>query len=492
MKHNLGYTQLQTGNMGELLPCGVVEVLPGDTFQHSTSAVIRLSPLAAPVMHPASVHLKHYFVPSRLSWDQATSGGKFEDFITGGEDGTDSQTPPTINTTGTANDLLDYFGLPQESGVAVNSMPIRAYNLIYNEHIRDQDLIAERALGDLTIPKVRWESDYFTRARPWAQKGDEVTLPLGTRADVKGLGFTTQSYTAGSGTLYETGDSAGGSAYAGERLSDSTTNPLHIEEDPANLGYPNIYADLENATATNINAVKRAFAIQRFQENRAQYGSRYSEYLKHYGVRNQDARLNRPEYLGGGKVSVQVSEVLQTSPDLVGSPEYGVGEMYGHGIAAMRSNKYRKRFSEHGHVISVISMRPKAIYSNGVNRSWLRQVKEDYFQKELAHIGQQEIWRDEVYATAASGGRDTWGYSDRYAEYRSQESHATSEFRTILDHWHLSRDFTSLPGLNQSFVDCDPSLRIFNVQTNDVLWMQIQHHLTAHRSVPNNSSSRII
>lgn len=493
-KFKLNNSQLMTADMGQLVPCGLQEVLPGDVFQHSTSAVVRLSPLAAPVMHQASVRLHHYFVPARILWDETTAGGTWEDFITGGEDGNDSQVPPTVNTTGTANDVLDYFGLPQESGIAVNAMPIAGFNRIFNEYYRDQDLVTERTDTDVTIPKIAWEKDYFTTARPWAQKGTEVTLPLGSKADVRGIGAATKVNTWGSGTGGTEYESGGHDVnyFQGKGPLDAVTTNESFYVATDGQGYPAIYADLANATATDINAVRRAFAIQRFQENRARYGSRYAEYLKMYGIRNADSRLQRPEYLAGGRVSVQVSEVLQTSPDLVGTPEYGVGELYGHGIAAMRSNRYRKRFEEHGYVISVISVRPRAIYSNGVARHWLRQTKEDYFQRELAHIGQQEVWRDEVYATSAAGGRDTWGYSDRYAEYKGAENKATSEFRSVLDHWHLARDFASLPGLNATFIECDPSKRIFNVQTNHVLWMQIQHNIMARRPVPRSSAARII
>jgi len=169
--------------MGQILPVGCVEVLPGDTIQHSTNALVRLSPLAAPVMHPAVVRIHHFFVPHRLSWDEVGSGVSFEDFITGGPTGNDASKVQTIATTGAAHDLMDYMGLPRVAGIGVAIMPFRAYNLIYNEFYRDQDLATERVLNtDLTIAKCAWEKDYFTTSRPWTQKGDAVTLPIGTKA----------------------------------------------------------------------------------------------------------------------------------------------------------------------------------------------------------------------------------------------------------------------------------------------------------------------
>ncbi len=471
-----------TGEMGALLPCGCVEVLPGDTFQHSTSAVIRLSPLAAPIMHPVTVRIHHFFVPHRLSWDQGQAGGTFEDFITGGPDGNDPQTVPTATTTGVANDRFDYFGLPQVAGIEVNSMPLRAYGLIFNEWFRDQDLVPEQNLNSSFILTAAWEKDYLSTARPWPQKGDEVTLPLGGRAPVaadRAIGEELGIYANAEGAYHDL---------------DTDLSTLKIGATTATEA-TSMYAYLAQATATTVNDVRRAFAIQRFQEARAQYGSRYTEYLRYLGIRSSDARLDRPEFLGGGSVQVSISEVLQTSPEQPGNEdrdEFGVGDLYGHGVAAVRSNKYRRFFEEHGYVISVLSVRPKVIYTNGIPRHWLRQFKEDFFQKELQQIGQQEVWRDEVFAEPGETGRDTWGYSDRYAEYKQQDSRVSNEFRGELDFWHLARIFESFPELNSTFINCVPSKRIFNVQNRDALWMNVRHSIVARRMVAVSSKSRIM
>lgn len=496
-KHNLSSYKLLTCDMGQLIPCGLVEVLPGDTFQHRTSALVRLSPMAAPVMHPTTVRLHHFFVPHRLSWNE-DAGVTFEDFITGGKDGKDATGVPTYGTVTTPNTLFDYFGLPLVDGVGVNQMPIRGFNLIYNEFYRDQDLITERIPEDFTVPRVSWEKDYFSTARPWAQKGDSITLPIGTKAPVHGIGMGSIVYPDSGTAVFETGQSGLTNFAKSANASEGVENAVHIEEDEANAGFPGIYADLSEATGVDINEVRKAFALQRFAEARARYGSRYTEYLRYIGVRSRDARLQRPEYLGGGRVNVSISEVLQTAPETPagaapeGDTSYGVGDLYGHGIAAARSNRYRRHFQEHGYVHSLFSVRPKAVYTNGIQRHWLRRFREDYFQKELVHIGQQEIFNSEVFADPTNVGHETWGYTDRYREYRETPSDAVGEFRELLNYWHMGRIFQSAPALNQAFIDCIPSKRIFNEQTQHSLWCLVQHSLVARRIVPRNAVPSIM
>lgn len=473
-KFTLSHNRLFTGNMGELYPIGLVEVLPADTFQHHTDLVVRLSPMAAPVLHSMTVRIHHFFVPHRLTW------AGFEDFITGGDDGTDTSTVPTLSTTGTDNDLLDYFGIPRVSGVNVSALPVRAFNLIFNEWYRDQDLVAERGTEDLDIPLVAWEKDQFTTARPWPQKGDEVTLPLGTDAPIASdatVGTDDLSY-------FDTNSSSYKKMTLSTYIKGSATAGLEADR---------LYADLSGASAASVNDLRRAFALQRFAEARARYGSRYSEYLKYaFGASSRDGRLDRPEYLGGGKARINVSEILQTAPEGGGtSSEYGVGDLYGHGIGAMRTNRYRRTFDEHGYVVSLMSVRPKAVYMNGIDRTWLRQDREDFFQRELQHIGQQEVMLNELYADATNGG-NTFGYQDRYREYREQQSRVSNDFRSTLNYWHLARNFASAPVLNESFVSCSPSKRIFNVQNEHVMWCMARHSLVARRAVDRSSVGKIL
>lgn len=485
-KHKLSHYRLMSGHMGKLLPCGVVEVLPGDTFDHASSVLLRVSPLAAPVMHPVSVRVHHFFVPNRLVWDG------WEDFITG----EDATPPPTITVAAdpTTQPLLDYIGIPPVTGVVINELPVRAYNLIFNEYYRDQDLVTERLEDDVTLASIAWEKDYLSSARPWAQKGADVVLPIGTRAPVRGIGKDNQNWSTTDTPVYET-DATGTRTYLNQSPIGETTDTIfRVQEDPDNAGFPNIWADLANATSTNILDVRRAFALQRYEEARARYGSRYTEYLRYLGVKPSDARLQRPEYLGGGKQTIAFSEVLQTA--LGEDEENVVGTMRGHGIAALRSRRYRRFFEEHGFVISVLSVRPKAMYMNSIHRQFLRSTKEHYYQKELELIGQQEIMLNEVFATAGAPGAAAWpGFADRYRDYREHPSIVTGEFReTLLDYWHMARDFgVTPPTLNDDFVTCDPTNRIFADQTGtDTLWMMVHHRLMARRLVSKNANARVL
>jgi len=229
-------------------------------------------------------------------------------------------------------------------------------------------------------------------------------------------------------------------------------------------------------------------ALQRYAEARSRYGSRYTEYLSYLGVRSSDARLQRPEYLGGGRETIQFSEVLQTAEGT--NP---VGELRGHGIAAARSNRYRRFFEEHGYIISLMVIRPKTIYAQGLFRTWNRRVKEDFWQRELQHIGQQEVLNKEVYAAHASPD-GTFGYQDRYDEYRRSESRVSGEFRdTTLDYWHLARIFGSSPALNSSFVSSVPTKRIFAVTDPEVdsLYVTVKHSTQARRQVAKEGHSFI-
>lgn len=480
-KHNLSHHHLFTADLGQLVPVGLVETLPGDVFQHSSSVMVRFSPLLAPMMHPVRVRLHHFFVPMRLAWDDTEVS--FEDFITGGPDGNNAYQVPTLTSTGTAKDLLDYMGIPTESGIEVASMPIRAFNLIFNEWYRDQDLVTARGLEDLDVPLISWEKTYETTARPWAQRGDAVSIPLGTEAPVLGIGKENQTYSTSNQNVYET-DGTGTTQYTNSySTNDGTPNRFFVEEDPNNSGYPNIRADLTSASSATITALRNAFAIQRFKEQMARYGQRYAEYLERWGVRGVDSRIQEPEYLGGGTETVGVSEVLQTGPDANATTAEGVADMYGHGIAASRIQPYRRRFPEWGYVVSCMSVRPKLMFAQGIERTWLRRDKEDYFIPELEHIGQQQVLEQELFADSTNAA-NVFGWSDRYAEYRQQRSRVSGEFRTsTLDHWHLAQIYSSAPALNSTFVECNPSKRVFAEQTNNNLWCAVKHNIAARRKV---------
>lgn len=491
-KFSLSYKKLFSCDMGELVPCGLTEVLPGDSVQHATSLLLRASPMLAPVMHPVHVRVHHWFVPHRLVW------ASWENFITGGPDGLNASVFPTIDmpvgTGALVGSLADYLGVP--TGVAnlkVSALPFRGYALIWNQWYRDQDLETPLAIStadgtDTTTSTVlkncAWEKDYFTSARPWEQKGPAITIPLGTRANVKGIGVvdgaTTSAIPANVRQSDGTTMSGNWAAAANWYFKTTTTGNTGVGNPP------DIWADLSNASAITVNALRQALALQRFEEMRARYGSRYTEYLRYLGVRSSDQRLQLPEYLGGGREVIQFSEILQTAADGTNP----VGTLRGHGIAAMRSNRYRRFFEEHGYVFTFLSVIPKTVYMQGLFRHWNRRTKDEFWQKELEHVGQQAIKNKEVYAAHASPDA-TFGYQDRYDEYRRAESLVSGEFRTTLNFWHMARDFGSSPALNGTFVSANPTERIFAVPSTDNLWIMCNQSIQARRLVAASGKSFI-
>lgn len=487
-KFNLSYTRLLTCNMGQLVPVGVTEVLPGDSFQHAASAFIRAAPLATPPMHPVKIALRHFFVPHRLVWDQ------WEDFITGGPDGMDASVFPTITVSdNTEGSLLDYLGIPpfEDDATEFSALPVRAYQLIFNEFYRDQDLVAPAnifkgggndAITDLLLKPCAWEKDYFTTCRPWEQKGPVVTLPIGQEAT--GVSTTQWAGVVGDPTQYNL---VPGPSDVG------TWTSVDVDVQPFPGGTMelrgDVTVDLTTATAATVNQLRLALALQRYEEARARYGSRYTEYLRYLGVRSSDARLQRPEYLGGGVTNLQFSEVLATAASSPGPNETeGVGSLAGHGIGLNRTNRYRRFFEEHGFVISVMHVIPQTMYPQGLFRHWNRRTKEDFWQKELEHIGQQAVLNKEVYALGTVGN-DTFGYQDRYDEYRRAESSVHGEFRSVLSDWHFARTFDVPPVLNASFVQADPSVDPFQAQENNTLYCAVRHQLVARRMIARQGNS---
>jgi len=488
-KFSLSHYKLLSCDLGELVPCGLVEVLPGDTMQQATNALVRCSPLLAPVMHPVHVRIHHWFVPHRLVWED------WEDFITGGPDGMDASDFPTITfgggTGAAVGSLADYLGVtPGVNNLEVSALPFRGYAMIWNEWYRDQDLQTELTVDETSgadsttstaLQNICWEKDYFTSARPWEQKGPAITIPIGTSAPVMGIALEDdEDYNTTAAGFRDAAGAAAGSNWTG-----AGTPIIKIQGVNA-TNTPGPYADLSSASAVTINALREGLALQRYEEARARYGSRYTEYLRYLGVRSSDARLQRPEYLGGGKQTIQFSEVLQTAEGT--NP---VGEMRGHGVSAMRSNRYRRHFEEHGYVFSLISAKPRTMYAQGLHRTWNRRIKEDFWQRELEHIGQQEILNKEVYP-AHGTPEGTFGYQDRYDEYRRCESSIGGEFRSsTLEHWHLARVFSSAPALNADFVKSVPTERVFAVPSEDVLYIMANHSIQARRLLSRMGNSFI-
>lgn len=404
-KHNLSHYHLFTGNMGDLIPAACVEVLPGDSFQGQTSLLVRATPLVAPVMHPVTVRVHHWFVPNRILW------GGWENWIV---NSTNSDVPPTTST-GINQPLNAYLGLDDTvAHPLINALPHYAYNKIWNECYRDKELCAERAASSKSVAKVMWEKDEFTTASIDPAEGAyDVKIPL-----------------------------------------DATSQTMEV-------------ADL-----------RAALADYRYQEARSRYGTRYVEYLRYLGIKPSDARYNRPEFLGGGRQTISFSEVLQT-----GEGTDPVGTMRGHGIVALRSNRYRRFFEEHGFVMTLVSVRPKSIYQTHFPRRFMRLLKEDYWQKERADLGLVDIEKRELFSDNTVTDTETFGYQDRDFEYRRERSRVSGEFLTTQNHWHLARLFASHPELNESFITCDPSKRIFADQTSHGLYFMAQNQIRARRLV---------
>jgi hypothetical protein len=442
-------------------------------------------------MHQVDARIHHFYVSNRNLWNENTGDiGTWEEFITGGEDGMDVSTVPVQATSGAGKDLWDYLGVPSVAGISLNALPIRAVNFIWNEWYRDQDLQTERSLADVTIPRCTWEKDYTSTARPWSQKGPAVSIPVGDRAPVEGLGKSTQVWDVG-GNVYETGGTGTTMYDSRQQIAPASTgqdNVLYVEEDAGNPGFPGIYANLAAAEGADPIAVRQAWGLQKFMEEAARFGSRYPEKMRRLGSTYQGL-LERPLFLGGGRQSVNFSEVLQTAND-VGDRTFGVGDMYGHGIAATRSNKYMYRVPEHGYVVSMLSVRPKTLYQDGVHREFLRIDREDFHDPFLEAVGMQPVYNGELDLGHTSGHKGIFGYSDRYDEYRGHPSMVSGEFRNTLDYWHLARNLTD-PVLNASFVECNPSKRIFNEQTQHSLWVMAHHRIACHRNISRNARTEL-
>lgn len=460
-------------DMGYLVPVMTEEVLPGDTFIGNTRLLARVAPLAKPVMHNVEMRTHHWYVPNRILW----SG--WEDYITGVDDVTAKPTITAANATEAA--LYDHMGTYPSTSIAYDALPVRAYNKIYNEYYRDQDLQTARTEDQLGLARICWGKDYFTTCRPSPQQGDAVELGFATGdAPITGLGKINQTYSSTNGAAYET-DATGTRNYA--KYGTGGSNWM-MEEDPSNTGFPNVRADLTNATGgIDLDDLRRSLALQRFAEARARFGSRYADYLRFIGVNPSDGRLDRPEYLGGGKESINFSEVLATAEGTTTE----VGDLYGHGIAAMKSRTFRKMFEEHGWVMTLISVRPKGVYQEAVPRKFTRTDAMDYWQKELEVLPWQEVNEREVYH--AGSAATVFGYAPRYNEYRHNFNYVSGTFRGGTEQdWHMARLFGSAPTLNSSFVECTPTDRIYQDTSMPELLVNAYNNLKARRFVRRSAS----
>lgn len=528
---DLSYENKVSCNMGDLVPVFLKEVVPGDTFQNTTEMYMKFAPLISPVMHRINVYTHFFFVPNRLVWNH------WEDFITGGEKG-DFVTPPPRITFGPGSDsseaaiqrqylgngtLADYLGIPYMDGTntetyGFSALPFRAYQLIYNEYYRDQNLQepVPFPIGDtvrpqdraalLTLRRRAWEKDYFTSALPFAQRGEPVPINIssGNSTVVFESNGKPGYFRKTDGGPWLSTDVYGPVDMFHGTPSTNPNNPVLVNSGMAVTGHtdgggdrtpiaydPNgtLKAQLDDVNFT-VNQMREANALQRWLEAAARFGSRYKEViLGHFGVVSPDSRLDRPEYLGGGKSPVQIGEVLQTSAS---NSESAQANPAGSASAVSVTHQFSKSFSEHGYIIGIMSVLPRTAYQQGLPRHYQRVLREDYYWPLYAHLGEQEVYNSELYATAENiNDKSGFGYQSRYAEYKYSPSEVHGEFRGNLAFWHLGRIFANQPNLNESFIKFQPDNRIWAVNKDpdgqdivEHLYVQLYHNCRALRPMP--------
>lgn len=461
-----------TCDMFQLVPIMVEDVLPGDNWRVSAECVLRMNPLAVPIMHEINLSVHYFYVPYRTLYDKwrmedpAIRTFSWEDYYTGGEQGNYSQLPPKQGFyKADADGLLNYLYsvyIPATQGQArmhVSIAPIIAYNLVYNEYYRDQTLMSKVALDQFEWLYRCWEKDYFTSALPWQQRGTAPALPVaitGGHTAFMGSAIMSNFTSAANGNLSLSG-APSQTAPIGINVNHSGSGSLDMEKW---LDYNQLNATPGDVATFDINTLRLTVQTQKWLERNARTGARYTEHLRaHFHVAPNDARLQRPEYLGGMRSPIIISEVLQTSQTTVSSAPQGpssLGAMGGHGIMADRAYCFSKFIEEPGLIIGLLSILPVPSYmSQGVDRQWTKQSRYDEYMSEFIHLGEQAIKLSEVWSQISGAdfqNEPIFGYQGRYNEYRYRRNTVHGLMLTDLDKWHMSRKFSTRPYLNQDFV----------------------------------------
>lgn len=495
-----------TIDAGKLYPLYWEFALPGDTFKVKPTIFGRFATPLKPIMDNLYVDVHFFSVPYRLVMDNFTR-------LMGEQpnpgDSTDFTIPMMSPPTGgyTEESIFDYFGLPTKvEDFEHSSLPLRAVNLIWNEWYRDENLQTRLTVnkGDsaddpaiYSLPIRNKRKDYFTSALPWAQKADPVIVPLGDRAPITGLGLLSPNTVGTLNNVYYPGKTSTQSGQVGWSIeaTSATVGPgeaaMFIKQEQG--GYPDVYADLTNASAISINAFREAVTLQQFFELDARGGTRYTETIKaHFNVTSPDARLQRPEYLGGGSSPLTINPVAQQSASADGQTPQG--NLAGIGTISMSQTGFTKTFTEHEIIIGFVSVRADLNYQQGLNRLWSQKTRFDFYWPTFANLGEQAIKNKELKTTGNPLYDDaTFGFQERYAEYRYRSSQISGLFRSnatqSLDVWHLAQELSGEPALNSAFITENPPIdRVIAVPSQPAFIIDAFFENIAARPMPVRST----
>lgn len=495
-KFDLSHEAKATCDMGQLVPVLSEVALPGDKWRMNVDCVMRVAPLLAPLMHNVKLYFHTFSVPFRLLMNEK----EWESFITGGPNGNDATVYPTITFPNGINEgeLGDYLGFATNkkatgtgegytlNNYVVSALPFRAYALIINEWYRNQTLQDELPLSleagndtttNTALQYRNWRKDYFTSALPSQQRGSEVYLPMGDMSVIGNntpIGYTTNGTNLVNMSQYN-------NVYQVTNGNIPVNTPVKVSSDPTKSG---LIADGSTSQGTSLNDFRWANAVQSFMELQMRGGARYVETLmSQFGVRSSDARLQRPEYLGGGASQLVVTPVLQTSSSDTVSPQ---GNMAGQAFSAQRSRQFTHFFEEHCIVMTLMSIMPDTNYQQGTPRKWLWRTRYDFPWPMFSHTSEQEVFNEELIAMSTDRDKEVFGFQPRYEEMRRLPSRVHGEFKSSLNYWTMARifDYNNPPELNSEFVTSDPTKRINAVTSEHNCWCNIYFNIKALRPLP--------